>query len=117
MGRHTNPTKKATVSVNHFGVFVGVKARKALGVRYNDEVRIKFPDVGISVSGELNSAHRISVKSEIREILKENGEHSQGQTWHIDAVVEKTGGSWYDGRDVDEERYNRVSHITLPASN
>lgn len=115
MERHTNSTKKATVSVNSNGIYIGVKARKALGVGYNDEVRLTFPSVGIFVVGSLTSASMISISHEKKKMLKKAGEHAQGSTWHITAEVSETGGSWYDGRDLDEERYNRAPN-TLPAS-
>ena len=110
-------TIQAEVSVREKGsVYVGVKAREMLGVGYNDELSITFPDKGpsesdLTISGCLDTGNSIYVGRELARTLQPDD--TIGATAHIEAVIKKGKKTWYDNEDTDDtdRRWQKVKHL------
>lgn len=111
-----NTTIEAEVSVRNNGsVYLGVKSREMLGVGYNDNVSITFEGEGpsgsdITVSGSLDSSSNIYIGKELCNKLGDSYDVGIG-TKHINAIVEKADGSWYDDKERTERRWKKVFHL------
>lgn len=104
----------AEVSLRKSGVvYIGKEARAALNAGYNERVRVRIPNVGIgesdvTVKGCLNDSHHICVGKAFVEKVEERveAESRSENTFHVDAIVEKAKGTWYDGQeDKTKERW------------
>lgn len=109
-----NSTKKvaANISARSDGrLYVGIKARRMLGVGFDDKVKVEIPEAGRVVEGALDSSGHISVGKEITDSVFAEGESRHGSTAHVDAIVKRATGTWDDDHELTEERHNLVAHL------
>lgn len=102
----------AEVSARESGVvYIGIEARRKLGVGYNDKVKVEIPDAGRVVKGSLNAGHHISVGKSVASELMDVGEEHQSATARVQGIVKKVSGTWDDDHELTEERHEKVPHL------
>ncbi len=105
MEEDSNKTVAAEISVYENGcVYIGLKAKKSLGLLYNDNVEVTIPDIGRVIEGSLSSSNQICTTQKTVSEVKKFGEQSSGATWHIEALVQKASGTWDDDHSLTQER-------------
>lgn len=116
MVRHTNSTEvKAEISVQTNGqMYIGIEAREALGLEYNDKVRVTVPRTGEpdkEYTGFLSSSNQFPTGGQKTwQELRQFNEHS---VLHIDAIVEKAHGSWEDDHKLTAERHENCFTLDM----
>lgn len=110
------PEVAAEVSVNSRGdLYVGVEARQALGVGYNDRVRVTIPRQGepdITVMGCLNAASKFYCGIGVYHNLGgERKTTEPTETINEEAIVERASRTWDEAHGLTEKRWD--GHPTL----
>jgi len=101
---------RAEVSIRPNGrVYVGVEARRRLGLDYNDGVRVTFVNRrdNKEVTGYIDSSHHIYCGRSLHETVK----HRESGTIHREALVQPTVLSWDDEAGLTDRRSD--GHYTL----
>jgi len=92
----------AELSVKEKGyVGVGVEARDALRIRKDDKVEVElhsraFEGNTLTVTGHINSGHEVKVGKEHTNKVFDEETSRLTKTVHVDGVVRKLPGNWYE---------------------
>lgn len=110
MGENSPNTVAAEVSIYSSGLlFIGVEARRALGIGLDDTVRVEIPEIGRVVEGSLNSSNTVYVGTSLFNAVAPI--ESPKPTQHVEALVQDAGGSWDDNHGLTEERHEGTNSL------
>ncbi len=110
-GNYTNAVAAEVSAQKDGSLYIGIEARRKLGVSYNDNIKVEIPSFGRVVKGAVNSAGSIQAGRDVTSEAFESEECRHSATEHIDAIVRKVTGTWDDDHGLTEERHEKVSHL------